>query len=66
LSVDDHVVALVEVTITIGTNLAEIPWDDNIFGRDSDVPLYVHMSNLLEIASSNQDLNIIVVQLWMM
>jgi len=60
------VVALVEVTITIGTNLAEIPWDDNIFGRDSDVPLYVHMSNLLEIASSNQDLNIIVVQLWMM
>jgi len=66
LSIDDLVVVLVEVVMTIGTNPTKIQWDDNVFSRDNDVPLYVHMYDLLEIATSNQELNITVVQLWMM
>ena len=40
--------------------------DDNVFGRHSDVPLYFHMSDLLDLASGNQEINITGMQLLVM
>ena len=57
---------LVEVATTLDTIIVEVPWDANAFGRHSDVPLYFHMSDLLDLASRNQEINIAVLQLWMM
>jgi len=56
----------VEVATTLDTTFVEVPWVANVFGRHSDVPLYFHMSDLLDLASGNQEINITVMQLWMM
>ena len=55
-----------EVATTLDTTVLEVPWDVNVFGRHSDVPLYVHISDLLDLASRDQEINITVVQLWIM
>jgi len=65
-SIDDPVAALVEVTTILDTTVVEVPWDANVFGRHSDVPLYFHISDLLDFASENQEINITFLQLWMM
>jgi len=62
----DDPMALVEVATALHTTVVEVPWDANVFGRHSDVPLYSHMSDLLDLASGNQEINITVLQLWMM
>jgi len=56
----------VEVATTLDTTVLEILWDANVFGRHSDVPLYIHMSDLLGLASRDQEINITILQLWMM
>ena len=58
--------ALVEVATALNTTISEVPWDVNVFGRHNDVPLYIHMSDLLDLASGDQEINITVLQLWMM
>ena len=65
-SIDDLVAALVEVATALDTTVLEVPWDANVFGRHSNLPLYVHMSDLLDLASGDQEINITVLQLWMM
>jgi len=50
----------------LDTTVVEVPWDANVFGRHSDVPLYFHMSDLSDLASENQEINITILQLWMM
>lgn len=55
-----------EVATTLDTTVLEVPWDANVFGRHSNLPLYVHMSDLLDLASGDQEINITVLQLWMM
>jgi len=59
-SIDDLVAALVEVV----TIFVEVPWDVNVCGWHSDVWLYFHMSDLLDLASGNQEINITALQLW--
>jgi len=60
------VAPLVEVATTLDTIFIEVPSDANDFGKHSDVPLYFHMSNLLDLASGNQEINITILQLWIM
>jgi len=55
-----------EVVIALDTTFIEIPWDVIVFGRHSDVLLYFHMFDLFDLASGNQEVNITVLQLWMM
>jgi len=65
-SIDDSLAALVDLATTFDTTVVEVPWVANAFGRHNDVPLYFHMSDFLELTSENQEINIIVMQLWMM
>ena len=58
--------ALVEVVTTLDTTVLEVPWDANGFVRHNDVPLYFYMSDLLDLASGDQEINKTVLQLWMM
>jgi len=58
--IDDPMAALVEVAMTIGLNPVKVLWNDNVFGRNSDAQFYIYMSDLLEIISGNQELNIAV------
>ncbi|XP_068479070.1 uncharacterized protein [Phaseolus vulgaris] len=57
LSIDDPVAALVEVATKLDTIVLEVPWDANVFGRHSNLPLYVHMSDLLDLAARDQEIN---------
>ena len=57
--------ALVEVATKLDTTVLEVPWDANVFGRHSSLPLYVHMSDLL-VAARDQEINVTILQLWMM
>ena len=55
-----------EVATALDTTVLEVPWDANVFGRHSDIPsLYFHMSDLLDLPSRSQEINITVLQLWM-
>jgi len=65
-SINDLVATLVEVATTLDATIVEVPWNANVCGRHSDVPLYFHMSNLLDLASGNLKINITVLQVWMM
>jgi len=60
------VTTLVEVATTLDTTVLEVPCDVNVFGRHINLPLYVHMSDLLDLAVEDQKINITVMQLWMM
>jgi len=52
---------LVKVATTLDTIVVKVPWDANVFGRHSDIPsLYFHMSDLLDLASENQEINITI------
>ena len=53
-SIDDPVATLVEVVIALDTTVLEVSWDANVFGKHSDVSLYFHMSDLLNLASGDQ------------
>jgi len=60
------VAALVEVVASLDTIVVEVPWDANVFYRRSDILLYFYMSNLLDLAYGNREINITVLQLWIM
>ncbi|WVZ16703.1 hypothetical protein V8G54_009685 [Vigna mungo] len=44
----------------------EVEYDANVVGRGSEVPLYLHSQDVRELASGTEELNITLVQLWMM
>jgi len=44
----------------------DIPWDYTFFESDTDMSLYIYMSNLLEFVAGHQELNINIIQFFMM
>jgi len=52
----------VEYTTSMSTNVASIPWNANVFGRESELSLYIYKSDLMEIISSAKDLNVSILQ----
>jgi len=63
---DDPLGALLQLAEIIIDNPMQVPWDANIFGRDLDIPLYLHSQDVLELARGQEELNITIIQLWMM
>jgi len=43
-----------------------IPWDFDVFGRDIDILLYLHKQDVLKLPLEREELNITLIQLWMM
>jgi len=43
-----------------------VQWDYNVFGRDIDIPMYLHRQDFLELLSGTKEQNITLIQLWMM
>ncbi|KOM27768.1 hypothetical protein LR48_Vigan462s002100, partial [Vigna angularis] len=43
-----------------------VPWGSTTFGRDAEIPLYLHQHDVRELASGREEINITLVQLWMM
>jgi len=56
----------VEYTASMNTNAISIPWDATVFGKESEFPLYIYKSDLMEIISCIEDLNMSILQLWIM
>lgn len=63
---DDPLGALLQLAEIIADKPMQVPWDANIFGRDLDIPLYLHSQDVLELARGQEELNITIIQLWMM
>jgi len=63
---DDPFGALLQLAEIIADKLMQVPWDANIFGRDLEIPLYLHSQDVLELARGQEELNITIIQLWMM
>jgi len=63
---DDPLGALLQLAEIIADKPMQVPWDANIFGRDLDIPLYLHSQDVLELAQGQEELNITIIQLWMM
>ncbi|KOM54983.1 hypothetical protein LR48_Vigan10g087500 [Vigna angularis] len=66
LSEDDPLGALQQLADIIGDKPLEVEYDANVFGRGSEVPIYQHSQDIKELASGTEELNITLVQLWMM
>jgi len=47
---DDPLGALLQLAEMIAYKPMQVPWDANIFGRDLDIPLYLHSQDVLELA----------------
>ena len=63
---DDPLGALLQLAEIIADKPMQVPWDANIFGRDLDIPLYLHSQDVLELAREQEELDITIIQLWMM
>jgi len=63
---DDPLGALLQLAEIIVDKLMQVPWDANIFRRDLDIPLYLHSQDVLELARGQEELNITIIQLWIM
>jgi len=60
---DDPLGALLQLVEIIDDELMQVPWDANIFGRDLKIPLYLHFQDVLELAQTQEELNITIIQL---
>ncbi|KOM51800.1 hypothetical protein LR48_Vigan09g045900 [Vigna angularis] len=43
-----------------------VHWDSTTFGREAHIPLYLHQQDVRELASERDEINITLIQLWMM
>ncbi|XP_052730670.1 uncharacterized protein LOC128195901 [Vigna angularis] len=43
-----------------------VHWDSTTFGRETQIPLYLHHQDVRELASGREEINITLIQLWMM
>jgi len=50
----------------IGQDPFEVPWDDMFFEVNTELPLYMYMTDLLEFVAGDQELNINIIQFFMM
>jgi len=62
---DDPLGALLQLAEVIADKSMQVPWDANIFGRDINIPLYLHSQDVLELARGQEELNITIIQLLM-
>jgi len=60
---DDPLGALLQLAEIIADKPMQVPWDANIFGRDLDIPLYLHFQDVLELAQGQEELSITIIQL---
>ena len=63
ISLDDLLSALHQLADIISEKPMVVPWDYNVFGRDSDIPLYLHKQDVLELTSRTKELDITLIQL---
>ncbi|KOM52332.1 hypothetical protein LR48_Vigan09g099100 [Vigna angularis] len=66
LSEDDPLGALDELGKIISDVPMNVHWDSTTFGREAQIPLYLHNQDVRELASGREEINITLIQLWMM
>ncbi|KOM45533.1 hypothetical protein LR48_Vigan06g083900 [Vigna angularis] len=66
LSEYDPLGALQQLADIIANKPLEVEYDANVFGRGSKVPINLHSQDVRELASRTKELNITLVQRWMM
>ncbi|KOM52524.1 hypothetical protein LR48_Vigan09g118300 [Vigna angularis] len=66
LSEDDPLGALNELAKIISDVPMNVHWDSTTFGREAQIPLYLHNQDVRELASGREEINITLIQLWMM
>ena len=59
--IDDPITSLAVVARQISRDPLEVLWDDTFFEINTDLPLYIYMSDLLEFVVENQELNINII-----
>ena len=64
--IDDPLECLKELALNMRSKNIELPWNPEIFGRDIDIPFYIHMSDCVEIYSGEDEMNITHMQFWIM
>ncbi|KOM25038.1 hypothetical protein LR48_Vigan45s004000 [Vigna angularis] len=63
---DDPLGALQQLADIIANKPLEVEYDANVFGKGSEVPIYLHSQDVKELVSRTEELNITLIQLWMM
>ncbi|WVY98321.1 hypothetical protein V8G54_030472 [Vigna mungo] len=65
LSEDDPLASLHLLADILEDKPLEVEYDANVFGTGSEVPIYLHSQDVRELASGTEELNISIIQLWM-
>ncbi|KOM28053.1 hypothetical protein LR48_Vigan492s001700 [Vigna angularis] len=66
LSEDDSLGALDELANIISDVPMNVHWDSTTFGREAQIPLYLHQQDVSELVSGREEINITLIQVWMM
>ncbi|KOM41272.1 hypothetical protein LR48_Vigan04g147000 [Vigna angularis] len=66
LSEDEPLGALDELAKIISDAPMNLHWDSTTFGREAQIPLYLHQQDVRELALGREEINITLIQLWMM
>ncbi|KOM48342.1 hypothetical protein LR48_Vigan07g204600 [Vigna angularis] len=66
LSENDRLGALDELGNIISDMPMIVPWDSTTFGRETQISLYLHQQNVRELALGREEINITLIQLWVM
>ncbi|KOM48365.1 hypothetical protein LR48_Vigan07g206900 [Vigna angularis] len=66
LSEDDPFGALDKLVNIISDTPMIVPWDSTTFGREAHIPLYLHQQDVRKLASGKEEINITLIQVWMM
>ncbi|KOM26428.1 hypothetical protein LR48_Vigan272s001600 [Vigna angularis] len=65
LSEDDPLGALDELAKIISDASMIVHWDSTTFGSEAQIPLYLNQQDVREFASGRKEINITLIQLWM-
>ena len=64
--VDDPLASLRLIASQIGNEPFPVPWDDTFFQINTELPLMIYNTDLSEFISGKQELNITIIQFFMM
>ena len=59
--IDDPLLSLYKLAEKIMSVLVFSPWDENVFDKLGDMPLYIHMFDYIKVYMGEKDINILVI-----
>ena len=64
--IDDPLECLNHIALNMGDKTIAIPWNPEIYGKESQMPLYIHRTDCAEMCGDMDKMTLTHMQLWIM